>query len=177
VSNERSNNLTKEPTIAKTVDLNSLIEVDDSAAPSRPSETIFQSIFDVQSDMDISDDDEAIEEETKTSTGVNSRNESETYGSENAASNFSDDAMVPAPDAQFPSNKSPPLDMHRDYSPPRSYESSSSVTDLKQKHRHRRRRDSGSSTESDSSMKRRRKHSHRSRSSHKEKKKKRDTRR
>ncbi|KAL7522962.1 hypothetical protein ACHAWX_007768 [Stephanocyclus meneghinianus] len=177
--NERSNNTTKELTTTNTADLNALVEVDDSAAPSRPSEAIFQSIFDVQSDMDISDDDESVEDETKTSTGIHSQNASETYGSQNVASNVTVDVMAPAPEARLPSNQSPPREMQRDYSPPSSDESSSSATDRKRKHKHRRRRrrDSNSSTDSVSSMRRRRKHSHRSRSSHKEKKKKRDTRR
>eukprot|EP00804_Cyclotella_cryptica_P027395 CCRYP_008826-RA/>CCRYP_008826-RA protein AED:0.00 eAED:0.00 QI:223/-1/1/1/-1/1/1/278/924 len=181
-SNEMSNNLTKQPTITKIVEFNSLIEVDDSAAPSRPSEAIFQSIFDVQSDMDISDDDEADEDETYTSTVINSRNESKTRGSEHDALKFTDDVMVSAPDAQFQTNESSPLERHRDYSSPSSYESSSTVSHLKRKHKHRHRNDrhrrhSWSSNESDDSTRRKRKHSHRSRSSYKEKKKKKDKRR
>jgi hypothetical protein len=159
-----------------------LFESDERAAPTRPSETIFRSIFDVESDMEMSSDDDEPSGETNTDKADILQhsievNEFDVHG----RARMKRQKMLARQDEESP-EQNPEVttaDMPYPRSPRHQLNSSasndSSSDQHKRKHKHKSHRQYDSDSSSDASKRKRHKHKHRSR--HKEKKGRKDKRR
>jgi hypothetical protein len=149
-----------------------LFESDDRAAPTRPSETIFRSIFDVESDMEMSSDDDEPSGETNTDKAdilqhSIEANEFDVHG----RARMKRQKMLARQDEENternPKDTTADMPLSSIYSLA-SNDSSSSYDEQKRKHKHKSHRRYDSDSSSDASKRKRHKHKHRSR--HKEKK-------
>ena len=192
VDTKKQSALATEPPVESTP-INEEATEDDRAAPNRPSESVFQSIFDVESDLDVSDEENDIvnadilqHANEVNEFGVHGRARKKRHqtalGGERSEPNVANQAEVAissslvaaeAPNAHVESSSNvQPSNTRQDGTD----SGSSSHVERRRKHEHRHRKHDGSDSDSDESKKRSR-HKHRSRSSRKEKKRKKDKRR
>ena len=178
--------------LAISASLNETVIEDDRAAPTRPSESVFQSIFDVESDMDVSDEENDIVN-ADILQHANEVNEFDVHGrarkrrqqmvldgehSEAKVADQGDSEVATTPRALAPKSDVEPSSRENvSISKQDGNDSdSSSHAERRRKRKHRHRRHESDDSDSSESKKRHR-HKHRSRSTRKEKKRKKDKRR